>query len=186
MRFTFLAPLLLASILVATPASAQLLVPLTTPDGRIACTQGMTGIGRPAAWQARGRSRRPQTAGCWPRPRPTRPTCAFRSASPSRPSLRDLDATLRFKPVSGIRARSAGFMFRAQSANDYYVVQRQRARQLGAPLPHGEGQAAARSAARRSPVESGNWHSLRVIAANDRFEVVARRHVAVQRHRPHA
>ena len=33
-------------------AAAQLVVPLTTPDGRVACTQGMTGIGRPPDWQA--------------------------------------------------------------------------------------------------------------------------------------
>ena len=38
--------------LLASPAAAQLVVPLTTPDGRVACTQGMTGIGRPPIWQA--------------------------------------------------------------------------------------------------------------------------------------
>ena len=48
MRF----PLALALLLLASPASAQLVVPLTTPDGRVACTQGMTGIGRPPDWQA--------------------------------------------------------------------------------------------------------------------------------------
>ena len=42
--------LFVAAILLAFPASAQLVVPLTTPDGRVACTQGMTGIGRPATW----------------------------------------------------------------------------------------------------------------------------------------
>ena len=35
---------------------------------------------------------------------------------------RDFDATLRFKPISGTRAQVAGLIFRAQSANDYYVV----------------------------------------------------------------
>ncbi len=42
----------LAVLLLASPASAQLVVPLTTSDGRVACTQGMTGIGRPPDWQA--------------------------------------------------------------------------------------------------------------------------------------
>ena len=37
--------LALAMLLVASPAFAQLVLPLTTPDGRVACTQGMTGIG---------------------------------------------------------------------------------------------------------------------------------------------
>ena len=43
--------LALAMLLVASPAFAQLVVPLTTADGRVACTQGMTGVGRPPNWQ---------------------------------------------------------------------------------------------------------------------------------------
>ena len=39
-------------LLLSFQASAQLVVPLTTPDGRVGCTQGMTGIGRPPDWQA--------------------------------------------------------------------------------------------------------------------------------------
>ena len=35
---------------------------------------------------------------------------------------RDFDATLRFKPSAARRARAAGLVLRAQSANDYYVV----------------------------------------------------------------
>ena len=49
MRFLLLLiPLLFAAL----PASAQLVVPLTTPDGRVGCTQGKTGIGRPPDWRA--------------------------------------------------------------------------------------------------------------------------------------
>src|SRR6185503_18266958 len=33
------------------PAAAQLVAPLTTSDGRIACIQGMTGVGRAVQWQ---------------------------------------------------------------------------------------------------------------------------------------
>src|SRR5476651_176750 len=42
----------LALFAVATPASAQLVAPLTTSDGKIACTQGSTGVGRAARWEA--------------------------------------------------------------------------------------------------------------------------------------
>jgi hypothetical protein len=45
--------LALAMLLVASPAYAQLVVPLTTADGRVACTQGMTGLGRPPSWPKR-------------------------------------------------------------------------------------------------------------------------------------
>ena len=49
MRFLLLLiPLLFAAL----PASAQLVVPLTTPDGRVGCTQGKTGIGRPPEYLA--------------------------------------------------------------------------------------------------------------------------------------
>jgi hypothetical protein len=43
--------LALAMLFLASPAFAQLVVPLTTADGRVACVQGMTGVGRPPIWQ---------------------------------------------------------------------------------------------------------------------------------------
>lgn len=45
MRFLLALPLLL----LAQPAAAQLVAPLTLSDGRIACTQGLTGVGRAVA-----------------------------------------------------------------------------------------------------------------------------------------
>jgi hypothetical protein len=169
MRFPFLAPLLLALLSLATPASAQLLVPLTTPDGRIACTQGKTGLGRPAAWQALADPDGPSgwvLAETAADPDDLRfPFCVNEQAV-----LRDLDATLRFKPVSGVRARVGGFMFRAQSANDYFVV-RASALEGSVRLYRMEKGKRRQVGGKEVPVESGKWHSLRVIAINDRFEV---------------
>ena len=109
--------LALAMLLVASPAFAQLVLPLTTPDGRVACTQGMTGVGRPPRWQPVADPDAPdgwalaETAGD---PADLRfPLCISQQAV-----TRDFDATLRFKPISGTRAQVAGLMFRAQSAND--------------------------------------------------------------------
>ncbi len=170
MRFLLLVPLLLVSGLLAIPASAQLLVPLTTPDGRVACTQGKTGIGRPAAWQALADPDGPsgwvltETAADATDSR--FPLCINEQAV-----LRDLDATLRFKPVSGVRERVAGFIFRAQSANDYYVV-RVSALDNSVRLYRMEKGKRRQIGAKEIPVESGQWHSLRVIAVNDRFEVM--------------
>ena len=170
MRFLLLVPLLLVSGLLAIPASAQLLVPLTTPDGRVACTQGKTGIGRPAAWQALADPDGPsgwvltETAADATDSR--FPLCINEQAV-----LRDLDATLRFKPVSGVRERVAGFIFRAQSANDYYVV-RVSALDNSVRLYRMEKGKRRQIGAKEIPVESGQWHSLWVIAVNDRFEVM--------------
>ena len=165
----FIVPFLLASTLLATPVSAQLLVPLTTPDGRVACTQGLTGIGRPAAWRALADPDGPSgwvLAETAADPTDLRfPLCINEQAV-----LRDLDATLRFKPVSGIRQRVAGFMFRAQSANDYYVV-RASALEGSVRLYRMEKGKRRQVGGKEVPVESGTWHSLRVIAVNDRFEI---------------
>lgn len=158
-----------AALLVAFPASAQLVVPLTTPDGRVACTQGMTGIGRPADWRAVAD---PDGPDGWALEEAARdpndlrfPLCISEQAV-----ARDLDATLRFKPLSGTRAQVAGLMFRAQSANDYYVV---RANSLDNSVRLYRMEKGKRSqlASKDAPLEAGKWHSLRVIASNDRFEV---------------
>ena len=165
MRFLLAA----AAILFAFPASAQLVLPLTTPDGRVACTQGMTGVGRPPSWQPVADPDAPdgwalaETAGD---PADLRfPLCIS-----GQTVTRDFDATLRFKPISGTRAQVGGFMFRAQSANDYYVV---RANSLDNSVRLYRMEKGKRSqlASKEAPIEAGKWHSLRVIAANERFEV---------------
>ena len=165
MRF----PLALALLLLASPASAQLVVPLTTPDGRVACVQGMTGIGRPPDWQAVAD---PEGPDGWALEEMARdptdlrfPLCISEQAV-----TRDVDATLRFKPLSGTRARVAGLLFRAQSASDYYVV---RADALDNSVRFYRMEKGKRSqlAGKEAPLASDQWHSLRVIASNDRFEV---------------
>jgi hypothetical protein len=161
--------LAIAILLLAFPAAAQLVVPLVTPDGRVACTQGMTGIGRPATWQAVADADGPNG---WSLTETARdpadlrfPLCISEQAV-----TRDFDATLRFKPLSGTRAQVGGFMFRAQSANDYYVV---RANSLDNSVRLYRMEKGKRSqlASKEVPLEAGQWHSLRVIVANDRFEV---------------
>src|SRR5262249_23294695 len=84
--------------------------------------------------------------------------------------VRDIDATLRFKPLSGVRAQVGGLMFRAQSADDYYVV---RANSLDNSVRLHRVEKGKRSqlASKEAPLEVGKWHSLRVIASNERFEV---------------
>jgi hypothetical protein len=159
----------LALLALASPASAQLMVPLTTSDGRVACTQGRTGIGRPPDWQAVAD---PDGPAGWALAEvaadPTDlhfPLCISEQAVG-----RDLDATLRFKPVSGTRARAAGLMFRAQNANDYYVV-RADALDGSVRLYRMEKGKRSQLARKEVPIEVGKWHTLRVIAAGDRFEV---------------
>src|ERR1700736_2261143 len=108
----------LTLLLPAAPAHAQLVAPLTTSDGRIACLQGMTGVGRATRWeavpdkQALGGWALAETAG-------DATDLRFPLCISTQTVARDLDATLRFKIVSGTRAQVAGLMLRAQSASDY-------------------------------------------------------------------
>jgi hypothetical protein len=159
----------LLTLALATPASAQLVVPLATSDGRVACVQGKTGIGRPSEWVAVADPDGPngwalaETAGD---PTDSRfPLCVAERAVG-----RDLDATLRFKPVSGTRAQVAGLIFRAQSANDYYFVQANALDQTVRLYRMDKGKR-NQLARKDAPIEVGKWHSLRVVAVNDRFEV---------------
>lgn len=164
--------LALALLLIAIvhPASAQMVIPLTTPDGRIACTQGMTGIGQRTVWEAIADPDGPSgwvLAETSADPTDLRfPFCVYEQAM-----ARDFDATLRFKPLSGTRAQVGGLVFRAQNANNYYVV---RANSLDNSVRLYRMDKGKRSqlANKEAPIEAGKWHTLRVIASEERIEVM--------------
>lgn len=153
----------------AQPAFAQLVVPLTTSDGRVACTQGETGIGRPPAWNAVAD---PKALGGWALAETAGdmtelhfPLCISEQAV-----ARDVDATLRFKPVSGTAARSGGIVLRGQSANDYYVVAAN-ALDGSVRLYRMQGGRRAQIAVKETTIATGEWHKLRVILTGSKFQV---------------
>ena len=161
--------LLLALLLASSSAAAQMVVPLTTADGRVACIQGLTGLGRPAAWRAVQDADGPDG---WALvetgrdPDPLRfPICISEQAVG-----RDLDATLRLKPVGGTRARAAGLVFRAQDGANYYVA-RADALDNTVRLYRLDKGKRSQIGSKDTKVESGKWHSLRVVAVLDRFVV---------------
>jgi hypothetical protein len=160
----------LLSIAGAGPASAQMVLPLTTSDGRVACIHGMTGVGRPPVWQAVSD---PDGPDGWALVETAKDPADLRFplCISEQGMGRDFDATLRFKPVSGTRAQVGGLLFRAQDANDYYVV---RANSLDNSVRLYRMDKGKRSqlASKEAPVEAGKWHTLRVIAINERFDVL--------------
>src|SRR5687768_13981662 len=92
--------LLFLTLVLPLPAAAQLIAPLTMPDGRIACTQGKTGVGRVTAWEAVPEASAPggwaltETAG-------DATDLRFAICISEQTVARDVDATLRFKAVGG-------------------------------------------------------------------------------------
>lgn len=166
----FRAGLVLLATIVVTPASAQLVAPLTTSDGKIACIQGITGVGRAAQWEA---VQDPVALGGWALSETggDATDLHFPLCISAQTVARDIDATLRFKTVGGSHARAAGLVLRAQSANDYYVVR--------ADALEGKVQLYRMARGRRAliksqddvDVASDRWHALRVILKGPSFEV---------------
>ena len=158
------------ALLLSTPASAQLAAPLFTADGRIACIQGMTGIGRPpGGWTT---LRDPTALGGWVLAETTGDSTDLHFPICVSPqiALRDFEATLRFKPVAGTREQAGGLIFRAQSATDYYVA-RASALDGTVRLYRMAGGRRSQLATKEAPVAKGEWHKLKVRAVGDSIEV---------------
>jgi hypothetical protein len=158
-----------AVLAVASPAPAQLVAPLTTSDGRIACIQGMTGVGRAVQWQA---VREPSAPGGWALSETAGDATDLHFPLCISPQTvaRDIDATLRFKAIGGNHARAAGLVLRAQSATDYYVV-RADALEGSVRLYRMQRGRRALVTGKEAEVASDRWHALRVVLKGDSFEV---------------
>jgi hypothetical protein len=88
-----------------------------------------------------------------------------------RPTLaRDVEASVRFKPVSGKVDRAGGLAIRVLDANNYYVV---RANALENNVNFYRVVSGRRQQIKGADakVASGQWHSLALRAENDRFTV---------------
>jgi hypothetical protein len=156
--------------LIASPAAAQLVAPLTTSDGKIACTQGITGVGRAAQWQA---VRDPVALGGWALSETggDATDLHFPLCISEQTVARDVDATLRFKPVGGSHARAAGLVLRAQSANDYYVVRADALEGSVRLYRMQRGRRALIKSHDKADVASDQWHALRVIVKGNTFDI---------------
>ena len=90
----------------------------------------------------------------------------------------DLDLSVRFKPVSGRVDQAAGLVWRFQNEDNYYIVRAnalennvvlykvEKGTRTDLPVK-GEG----RTYGKKAQVPSGQWSTLRVVAAGPRFDV---------------
>jgi hypothetical protein len=160
----------LAALLFTVPASAQLIALLVTSDGKVACIQGMTGIGRPpGGWQAIA----DKTAlGGWALAETTGDSTDlhFPMCIAQQIAALDVDASVRFKPVGGTNDRAGGLVLRAQGATDYYVVVAS-ARDGAVRLYRMAGGRRALISSKEVPISSGEWHKLRVVLTGDKFDI---------------
>ncbi|HZQ02145.1 MAG TPA: family 16 glycoside hydrolase [Reyranella sp.] len=158
-----------ALLLAASPAAAQYVVPLATPDGKVGCTQGMTGIGRIQHWEAVKDKDAPagwalaETSG-------DSTDLHFPFCLDVQTAARDFDAAMRFKILSGSHEQAAGLMFRAQNASDYFVAWASALRNA-VKLYRVLGGRRTELANKDTPVKAGAWHTMRVLAAKGSIEV---------------
>jgi hypothetical protein len=159
-----------ALTLLASPAVAQLVAPLTTSDGKIACLQGITGVGHPAQWEA---VKDPVALGGWALSETggDATDLHFPLCVSTQTIARDVDATLRFKAVGGTHARAAGLIVRGQSANDYYVVRADALEGTVRLYRMVGGRRAMIKGQDEADVVSDQWHALRVIVKGNTFDV---------------
>jgi hypothetical protein len=90
----------------------------------------------------------------------------------------DVDLSVRFKPVSGRVDQAAGLVWRFQNEDNYYIVRAnalennvvlykvEKGKRTDLPVK-GEG----RIYGKKAQVPSGQWSTLRVVAAGPRFDV---------------
>jgi hypothetical protein len=154
----------------ASPAGAQLVAPLTTSDGKVACLQGITGVGRVARWEA---VEDPVALGGWALSETggDATDLHFPLCISVQTVARDVDATLRFKAVGGSHARAAGLIVRGQSATDYYVVRADALEGTVRLYRMQGGRRALIKAQDKADVASEQWHALRLIVKGSRFDV---------------
>jgi hypothetical protein len=144
-------------------------ISLVTPDGRIGCVQGMTGIGRPQDWRTVRDDGGPAGWALYEAAGDATdlhfPLCILPGGV-----LRDLEATLHFRILGGTREQAAGLMVRAQDATNYYVV-RASALEKNVKIYRMQNGRRAQLAMKEAPVVLDKWQKLTVRLQGDKFEV---------------
>jgi hypothetical protein len=134
----------------------------------------LTGQGRPGVWvikETDGRRVLAQTDA-------DRTGYRFPLAVAPKPTVKNLDLSVRFRPVSGEMDQAAGLVWRYQNKDNYYVVRAsakednvvlykvQNGKREDLPLK-GEG----RTYGKKADVPQGKWSTLRVLAKGNSFTV---------------
>jgi hypothetical protein len=158
-----------APVAAQTPKASSVSLSFVTPDGRLACIAGQTGMGRPHDWRAIRDDGGPAGWALVEKAEDATdlrfPLCVTPQAFP-----RDLDLTLRFRPVSGSKYQAGGLLFRGQIATTYYVA-RADALEGSVRLYRMANGRRIGVGGKEVPVKTGTWHALRVRAVEDSFEV---------------
>jgi hypothetical protein len=131
---------------------------------------GRTGGGRQGRWNVRADPGAPSGARVLAQLDSDDTDYRFPLAVANEPLLRDGTVSVRCKSVSGSVDQVCGIVFRYRDPDNYYVA-RANARENNVRLYHVKNGNRQQFAGWNGTVSTGRWHSLRVEARGDHFEV---------------
>ena len=139
---------------------------------------GLTGKGKPGLWVVKKETTSPSAPNVLAQtnadPVSYRfPLCVYEGFTG-----RDIDVSVRYKPVSGKEDQAAGIVWRYQDQNNYYIV-RANANENNVVLYKVENGirtdlplvGKGRTYGMKARIPSGEWGTLRIVANGNRFEV---------------
>lgn len=138
----------------------------------------LTGKGVAPAWEVKADSSAPSQPNVLAQISTDKTGYRFPLAIADDGSFRDLDLSVKFKPISGNEDQAAGLVWRLKDANNYYIVRAnalennvvlykvENGKRTDLPLK-GEG----RTYGKKTNVPKAQWSELRVVAAGNLFEV---------------
>jgi hypothetical protein len=131
---------------------------------------GRTGSGRPGRWIVQADSTSPSGKTVLAQLDTDETDYRFPIAVANEPLLRDGSVSVRCKSVSGGVDQACGLVFRYRDPDNYYVT-RANALENNVRLYHVKNGSRQQFAGWNGTVSTGHWHSLRVEAKGDHFEV---------------
>lgn len=141
-------------------------------------TCALTGRGKPGVWTLTKDEQAPSPSLVLEQTDPDATSYRFPHCVVDAVSAKDLELSVRFKPLSGDVDQAAGLVWRYRDADDYYVVRAnaregnvvpykvEKGRRTDLPLK-GEG----RTYGKKAEVPAGAWSELKVVAKGSLFEV---------------
>jgi hypothetical protein len=140
---------------------------------------GLTGSGATGEWAVTADTSAPSQPNVLAQTSADKTSYRFPLAIADEGSFRDLELSVKFKPISGRVDQAAGLVWRLKDPNNYYIVRAnalesnvvlykvQNGKRTDLPL-NGEG----RTYGKKVAVPSGQWSELRVVATGNLFEVL--------------
>jgi hypothetical protein len=128
----------------------------------------LTGGGGPGMWEIRVDDTTPSKPNVLAQTSKEQIDYRFPMAVSNEGAFKDLELSVRFKPVSGKIDQAGGLVFRYKDANNYYIL-RANALENNFRLYHVVNGKRVQFAGANTTVAGGQWHELSVTCAGSRF-----------------